>query len=285
MWPADPARAPGRARSRPRCTPASATLRNDMTMCIRERVDVRPWSPGARRGHRARRGRSGTSPAQRFGAGGDLPVRSVLDRRRVLSRPSRSASRPTACSPPARRARTWRRCWRIRSCASGSRPRWPRPTIIEADEPRVIYRDKLARGGPPRDGPAPRSWRPGSRAYAPRTTRARRCASAAAGPRTSTAGGSRATSFDTRVYAGIVDYEPTELVITARAGTSLAAIESATLAAQRADARVRAAALRRRRHARRRDRERAVRAAPALRRRRARPRAGRAGRGRARART
>ncbi|MFO1317145.1 MAG: glycolate oxidase subunit GlcE [Burkholderiales bacterium] len=32
---------------------------------------------------------------------------------------------------------------------------------------------------------------------------------------------------DTRVYAGIIDYEPTELVLTARAGTSLAAVESA----------------------------------------------------------
>ena len=37
----------------------------------------------------------------------------------------------------------------------------------------------------------------------------------------------RATVLETRVYAGIVDYEPTELVLTARAGTSLAAIESA----------------------------------------------------------
>jgi glycolate oxidase FAD binding subunit len=33
--------------------------------------------------------------------------------------------------------------------------------------------------------------------------------------------------LDTQVYAGIVEYQPTELVITARAGTSLAAIESA----------------------------------------------------------
>lgn len=33
--------------------------------------------------------------------------------------------------------------------------------------------------------------------------------------------------LDTTTYAGIIDYEPTELVLTARAGTSLAAIESA----------------------------------------------------------
>ncbi|MFO1324939.1 MAG: glycolate oxidase subunit GlcE [Burkholderiales bacterium] len=32
---------------------------------------------------------------------------------------------------------------------------------------------------------------------------------------------------DTQVYAGIIDYEPSELVITARAGTSLAAVERA----------------------------------------------------------
>jgi glycolate oxidase FAD binding subunit len=40
------------------------------------------------------------------------------------------------------------------------------------------------------------------------------------------------TILDTRAYAGIIDYEPTELVITARCGTPLAEIEAA-LAAQR----------------------------------------------------
>ncbi|KAB8047591.1 glycolate oxidase subunit GlcE [Janthinobacterium rivuli] len=36
--------------------------------------------------------------------------------------------------------------------------------------------------------------------------------------------------FDTRAYAGIIDYEPTELVITARCGTPLAEIEAALAA-------------------------------------------------------
>ena len=51
-----------------------------------------------------------------------------------------------------------------------------------------------------------------------------------------------------RADRGIVEYEPTELVITARAGTPLAEIEARWLAS-RPDARLRAAAFRRRGHA------------------------------------
>ena len=53
--------------------------------------------------------------------------------------------------------------------------------------------------------------------------------------------------LDTRERAGIVDYEPIELVMVARAGTPLAEVESA-LAAERQMLRVRAAAFRRGRH-------------------------------------
>jgi len=45
MWPGDPK---ARAFARSMCAEMHAGfrhLRNDMTMCIRERVDVRPWSP------------------------------------------------------------------------------------------------------------------------------------------------------------------------------------------------------------------------------------------------
>ena len=45
MWPADPV---ARAWARSICAEMHSgfsALRNEMTMCIRERVDVRPWSP------------------------------------------------------------------------------------------------------------------------------------------------------------------------------------------------------------------------------------------------
>ena len=82
----------------------------------------------------------------------------------------------------------------------------------------------------------------------------------------------RGEVLDTRGYAGIVAYEPTELVVTARCGTPLAELESA-LGAERQMPAVRAAAFRRRRDARRLRRRRPVRAAARGRRRAARLRA------------
>ena len=70
-------------------------------------------------------------------------------------------------------------------------------------------------------------------------------------------------------YAGIVAYEPRELVLTVKAGTRLADIDAA-LAARGPDARLRAAALRRGGHHRRHGGVQPLRAAPALRRGRAR---------------
>ncbi len=50
--------------------------------------------------------------------------------------------------------------------------------------------------------------------------------SAAAAPRISSARSSTGELLDTRPLAGVVDYEPSELVVTARAGTTLSALES-----------------------------------------------------------
>ena len=53
-----------------------------------------------------------------------------------------------------------------------------------------------------------------------------RCGCAAAAARTSTAGPA-GTLLDTRGWRGIVEYDPAELVVTARCGTPLAELEAA----------------------------------------------------------
>jgi glycolate oxidase FAD binding subunit len=69
-------------------------------------------------------------------------------------------------------------------------------------------------------------------AFARASSSASRCAFVAAAARISTAGRGSGELLDTRGHAGIVSYEPTELVVTARCGTPLAELESA-LAARR----------------------------------------------------
>jgi glutathione S-transferase len=147
MWPADPI-----ARAWARSVAAEmhsgfAALRNEMTMCIRERVDVRPWSPAllldvVRVSEIWNEGRN------RFGTGGaflcgafslaDVFYAPVAFRFRTYDvRPEGVAGRYLQDLL----AHPWLRTWEADALAETA--------IVEADEPRVIYRDKLARAGKP----------------------------------------------------------------------------------------------------------------------------------------
>ena len=142
MWPAD-----ARARAHARSISAEmhsgfGALRSDMSMCIRERVDVRPWSEALA----ADIGRVASlwdDARARFGRGGDFlfgafsladcfyaPV--VFRFQTYLAQPQGVAGDYMA----AMLAHPLLREWEAAALAEKE--------VIEADEPRVIYRDKLA---------------------------------------------------------------------------------------------------------------------------------------------
>jgi glutathione S-transferase len=145
MWPAD---AKARAFARSMCAEMHAgfrDLRNDMTMCIRERLDVRPWSPNLQRD--IDRVQALWSEARsRFGRGGDY-----------LFGPFTLAD--AFFAPVAFRFRTYRvepageaGAYAQRLLAHPFVREWEQKAlaetaVIEADEPRVLYRDKLAAAG------------------------------------------------------------------------------------------------------------------------------------------
>ena len=166
-----------------------------MTMCIRERVDVRPWSPALDRdiarvteiwneARRALRQRRAVPVAARSRS----PTRST--------RRSRFASAPTASRPAGAAGDYLRRAARASVPARmGGGGTARRPTIIDADEPRVIYRDKIAAAAPAIAATDDGGGRRELAGADPRGGRCRhrRCASAAAAPRISTARRSSAT--------------------------------------------------------------------------------------------
>ena len=142
MWPADPAaRAWARSISAEMHSSFQA-LRNDMTMCIRERVDVRPWSP-AHEADIARVEEIWNESRRRFGAKGPYlcgPV-SLADAfyAPVAFRFQTYGVHPSGAAGDYLRA----------LLAHPFMQEWERDaladtTIIEPDEPRVIYRAKLA---------------------------------------------------------------------------------------------------------------------------------------------
>jgi glutathione S-transferase len=142
MWPA-----PAAARTWARSISAEmhsgfAALRNDMTMCIRERVDVRPWSRKLvtdieRVTHVFDESR------RRFGAGGAFlcgrysiadcfygPVAFRFQTYGVKPQGAAGAYLEALLEHPDLQA------WQQAALAE--------TTIVEADEPRILYRDKIA---------------------------------------------------------------------------------------------------------------------------------------------
>jgi glutathione S-transferase len=147
MWPSDPvARAWARSISAEMHSGFGA-LRNDMTMCIRERMDVRPWSD-ALAANIARVTEIWTQSRQRFGAGGNFlcGAFSIAD---VFYSPVAFRFQSYGVQPAgeagdylkALLAHPFLREWEAAALAEKE--------VIEADEPRVLYRDKLAAAGRP----------------------------------------------------------------------------------------------------------------------------------------
>ena len=142
MWPADPATRAWARSVAAEMHSGFATLRNEMTMCIRERVDVRPWSPGLVRDI-ARVTEIWNEGRRRFAQGGpylcgsyslaDAFYAPVVFRFRtygVAPEGAAEAYLQSALLHPFVRE------WETAALAETA--------IIEGDEPRVIYRDKIA---------------------------------------------------------------------------------------------------------------------------------------------
>ena len=145
MWPSD-----GVARAFARCVSAEmhsgfTALRNDMTMCVRERLDVRPWSDELA-SDVERVIEIWNEGRRRYGAGGDFlcGAFSLADAfyAPVAFRFQTYAVQPAGAAGAYLKsllAHPFLREWEAAALAE--------KTIVEADEPRLLYRDKLARQG------------------------------------------------------------------------------------------------------------------------------------------
>ena len=145
MWPAERA-----ARAWARSISAEmhsgfAALRNDMTMCVKERVDVRPWS-NALAANIERVTELWNESRRRLGDGGDFLCGrfSIAD---AFFGPVAFRFRTYGVAPEGAAgdylrqllAHPWMREWEGAALAE--------TTIVDADEPRIIYRDKIAAAG------------------------------------------------------------------------------------------------------------------------------------------
>jgi len=145
MWPVD---ASARAFARSMCAEMHAglrDLRSDMTMCIRERLDVRPWSD-ALKNDIERVFALWSKARQRFGAGGDYLFGAfcIAD---AFFAPVAFRFQTYLVEPAGEAGAYWRRLLAHPFLREWERDALAETTIVDADEPRVIYREKLKAAG------------------------------------------------------------------------------------------------------------------------------------------
>ncbi|MFO1317146.1 MAG: glutathione S-transferase family protein [Burkholderiales bacterium] len=145
MWPADAATRAWARSIAAEMHSGFAALRNEMAMCIRERVDVRPWSD-ALAANVARVEEIWSESRRRFGRDGaflcgayslaDVFYAPVAFRFRTYDvRPAGEAGAYMAVLLAHPHVREWEAAALAET------------TVLAADEPRVLYRDKLAAAG------------------------------------------------------------------------------------------------------------------------------------------
>jgi glutathione S-transferase len=145
MWPADAA---ARAWARSICAEMHSgfpSLRNEMPMCIRERVDIRPWSPDLERDI-GRVSEIWNESRRRFASGGPYlcGAFSVAD---AFYAPVAFRFRTYGVDPggdagtylASLLSHPWVREWEAAALQETA--------VIDADEPRIIHRDRLAKRG------------------------------------------------------------------------------------------------------------------------------------------
>jgi len=141
MWPDDPK---ARAFARSMVSEMHAgfrDLRNDMTMCIRERVDVRPWSDAL--GQDIDRVQTLWSQARRdFGHGGSylFGTFSIAD---AFFAPVAFRFQTYGVTPDGAAGDYWRSLLAHPLLRAWEDAALEETAIVEADEPRHIYREKL----------------------------------------------------------------------------------------------------------------------------------------------
>lgn len=119
-----------------------SALRQDMTMCVKERVDVRPWSD-ALAANIARVTALWNESRRCHGAGGDFLCGrfSIVD---AFFAPVAFRFRTYGVAPEGAAGEYWRALLAHPWMLEWERAALAEATTIEADEPRVVYRDKLA---------------------------------------------------------------------------------------------------------------------------------------------